>query len=156
MKVTKTQAYIIGGIALVGLSIGAYFAFFRKEKGEYDASENNAQNPTANPDYKKQLQSFRNGSKIKQLTHSLLTEMNKRGSVNKQQVKNLIYEGVPDDEYMKILKSYFHCHYYKGNILPVNDSKMDLVGWLRETLSSTDFNDLLMKYPSLNYVITCK
>ena len=79
--------------------------------------------------------------------------MNQRGSINKEQVKNLLYNNIPDDEHMKILKSYFRCHLYQGNLLSVNDKRMDLVGWLQESLSSDDSEDLLGKYPSLNYRI---
>ena len=81
--------------------------------------------------------------------------MNQRGKINKEQVKNLLYNNIPDDEHMKILKGYFRCHLYQGNLLSVNDKRMDLVGWLQESLSSDDFEDLLGKYPSLNYRINC-
>lgn len=154
MKVTKKQAYIISGIALIGLGIGAYFVFFRKKKGEYDPSNNATQNHTNN-DYQKQLQAFKNGTKIRDLKVSLINEMNKRTIVNKEQIKNLLYDAIPDDEYMKVFKSYFSCVEYKGNLLWFNDERKDLVGWLRETFSSSDFNDLLSKYPSLNYSKPC-
>ena len=156
MNVTKNQAFLIAGIAVVGLGVGAYFLFFRKEKGAYNPDDaNSTGNPTANADYRKQLQEFAKSQKIKDTTRSLLATMNQRGIINKEQVKNLLYNNVPDDEHMKILKGYFRCHLYQGNLLSVNDKRMDLVGWLQESLSSDDFEDLLGKYPSLNYRINC-
>ena len=36
MNVTKNQAFLIAGIAVIGLGVGAYFLFFRREKGAYN------------------------------------------------------------------------------------------------------------------------
>ena len=59
MNVTKNQAFLIAGIAVIGLGVGAYFLFFRREKGAYNPDDaNSTSNPTANADYRKQLQAF--------------------------------------------------------------------------------------------------
>lgn len=156
MNVSKNKAFLIAGVAVLGLGVGAYFLFFRQKKGAYNPNDTNLNaNPAAAADYRKQLNAFSKSQKLKDTTRSLLATMNQRGKINKEQVKNLLYNNIPDDEHMKILKGYFRCHLYQGNLLSVNDKRMDLVGWLQESLSSDDFEDLLGKYPSLNYRINC-
>lgn len=47
MNVTKNQAFLIAGIAVIGLGVGAYFLFFRREKGAYNPDDaNSTGNPT--------------------------------------------------------------------------------------------------------------
>ena len=164
MDVTKKQAYIIGGIALVGLGVGAYFLFFKKEKGEYDASIANQEVPEttlpsgvkvkATDAYKQELIKFSRSSKIREVTRAILTEMiHNWTSRNKDQIKSIIYNNIQDDEMMKVLKGYFGCHTFTGRWFA--NKRMDLVGWIKEVFSGDDLKDLLTRYPTLNYHINC-
>ena len=153
MDVTKKQAYIIGGIALVGLGVGAYFLFFKKEKGEYDANSNQEVPETTLPSgikvkateaYKQELIKFSRSSKIREVNRAILTEMNKNWtSRNKDQIKSIIYNNIQDDEMMKVLKGYFGCHTFTGRWFA--NKRMDLVGWIKEVFSGDDLIPKLTK-----------
>lgn len=152
MKVTKKTAYIIAGVSLVGLGALAYF-LFKPEKGSY-IQEEAEKTPDNSPSFRQELKQYRNSKEVKELCRSLLLVMNKTGMINKEQVKELINQ-VPSDYHMKEFKEYFACHLYQGSMFSQN-RRLDLAGWLEESLSSDDFNSILKKYPTLNYRIICK
>lgn len=163
MQVSKKQAYIIGTLGLLALGAGAYFLFFKKDAGAYNETNEEAPEVTLKSSGVKVtgdasrvalLEKFARGTEIKQLTHSLLTLMNKNFGRNTKQIKNLIFERIPDDDHMKIFKAYFHCHTFTGRWF-ANDY-WDLTRWLQDVFGSgDDWDMLLMKYPSLNDPITC-
>ncbi|MGP1478812.1 MAG: hypothetical protein ACTTJI_03895 [Capnocytophaga sp.] len=162
LKVTKKQAYIISGVGILALTFGGYYLFFRKDAGAYREEETPPEvtlpgsgvKVTANKERLAALEKFAKGTEIKQLTRSLLTLMNKNFGRNTKQIKNLIFERIPDDDYMKIFKAYFHCHTFTGRWF-ANDY-WDLTRWLQDVFGSgDDWDMLLMKYPSLNDPITC-
>lgn len=165
MNVTKKQAYIIGGIALVGLGVGAYF-LFKKDNGEYDekAAEKqaNAQEVTvgktgvkvkATPEYLEELLKFAKSTELKETTRALLTNMNMSWiGRDKEQIKSLIYDRIATDDHMKILKAYFHCHKFSHGIY---NKCWDLTSWLKHALGSDDWNAMTLKYPSLQIPLVC-
>ena len=165
MNVTKKQAYIIGGIALVGLGVGAYF-LFKKDDGEYDekAAEKQANAPEvtvgktgvkvkATPEYKNELLKYAKSTELKETTRALLSNMNMSWiGRDKEQIKSLIYDRIPSDDHMKILKAYFHCHRFNHGIY---NKCWDLTSWLKHALGSDDWNAMTLKYPSLQIPTVC-
>ena len=165
MNVTKKQAYIIGGIALVGLGIGAYF-LFKKENGEYDETQENLPEITVDktgvkvkgtPEYRNELSKYAKSKEIQDTTYALLTLMNKNIGRNREEIKSLIFDRIPSDDHMKILKAYFHCHRYTGRWF--SNNCWDLTNWLRDVFGNGDeWSALTLKYPSLQIprVCSCK
>ena len=64
MNVSKNKAFLIAGVAVLGLGVGTYFLFFRQKKGAYNPNDTNLNaNPAAAADYRKQLQAFSKSQK---------------------------------------------------------------------------------------------